>query len=1709
MLFRPAESSKEIVDFYKRYLLSTFKTNKEYYNKQMEEQLSQDGAISNGPFISMSDSYAKDKSIRELVQEGVLCRSMLKLPQLHPDRKLYKHQVEAIYKAVTHNNLVVTTGTGSGKTECFLIPVLNQLMQEKEAGTLDSGVRTLIIYPMNALVNDQIRRLREIFEDYADQDITFGKFTGETEYKYSDARNVFIEREGKEPEKNELISREQIRNTPPHILITNYAMLEYLLLRPGDNVFFNLENAKKWKFIILDEAHTYGGATGIEVGSLLKRVAAMLGRNDIQFVLTSATLGGKDDNPKIVGFAEALCNSEFTSEGIIRSVTITPERPNHTEKMDFNIYRKTAEKIRDNYPAEELLLWLGSQGIEIAEKETEEESLEVTLYNMILRDAFYYEVRKSLLNQTKPLNQVAAELHTSTDDFADFIAVASNAQVNGDKIFEARYHMFLRGIEGVFVTLAPSNKLFLKKMETYKDNPFSDDIGYKAYEISFCHNCEAIFIVGQTDNEGHLIQLSKINDEYEPEVYLIDGNYDLDSDEEEEEKDNYYLLCSKCGSIMRESSLRGTNCGHGKRFLNRVIKVKEKGEILHSCPCCHAVNTQRNILRPYFLGNEAATAVIATALYNVLPDTKITKKIVKFEDEFFGIGTTETVQTTEEHLVKQFLTFSDNRQAAAFFASYLENTYQASLLKRLMTQIKKDNETALLKGMHVSTFVTKLEEMMNAYQICAEDERHKQAWMTVAKEMINFKAQNSLQNEGTLFFDVDINMPDNPKLGLSSEETTALFKILSLSLIKDGAFVVPVQLTDADYAAFSFGRKINGYQLDYTTGQYVKSWLPKEGKENTRTRLMQKMFPGKDIDFAIKLLKSIWAGLCDRNIGVIVFDSTLGKYVINIDKILVRSVDKLFICSDCKTVTPYNFKGKCACNNCNGTLAAYDVQSVKMNDHYKLLYENLKIDPLIAKEHTAQLGSKKAYDYQNAFKNENINVLSCSTTFEMGVDVGTLETVFMRNMPPTPANYAQRAGRAGRSVKSAAYALTYCPNNSHDLNFFKNPVAMIKGTITPPSFNVNNEKIVLRHIFASAFSFFWRKYPELYKRQIGEFIDADGISIFKKYLQDKPENLLNYLRTVVSADLQTRYNVAEFGWIDNLFSEDVQAPGVFVIAEQKYRADIEQLQKASDRYAARLNSTARGSHEYNDILWKIRAVNNSIRTIREQQLISFLSQNNLIPKYGFPVDTVELKSIGHSAFMDSLRLDRDLFSAISEYAPESQVVADGKLITSRYIRKLGEYEWPKYNYCFCDNCKTLNRTLWTEDLPTNCKQCGHPLKKSRRLQYIIPKFGFVVDNKGPEPVGTSKPERTYKGSISYIGDGNKIENHSYLLCGKKVVIGTSKMDELAVLNTSDFYVCNECGYAEIFDNCFDLMKKKEHYKSDGYKCSNSMLTPYSLGHEFQTDVVQIKFVTESITDVNKAWTILYALLEGLSKCLHIDRNELSGCLHWYRNPNFGGLGNYDFILFDNTPGGAGYVRNLRNSSTITEMMKESMRIVSECTCGGEAADTACYSCLCNYYNQKQHDILQRRYAIEFFNTMKNGMNVWSTTQLSDEEYQPERDGMLAVFNDDGQNQSGMSYGDIWDYLKQDTDCENEVSIISDLKKIFPENKEKPYYGGSIRIVENDCSISASLIWKESKVALFLGEDYEDYEQAMSTDWKVYCLSDEFNSLDFIDAIIGG
>lgn len=1693
MLFRPSESSKRIVDFYRRYLLTTFSTNKEVYNKQLKELLEKDKAISDGPYISMSDPYKKSKSLKELSEEGVLSKEILKLKGLHPNRKLYLHQEEAIRKAIDGENLIITTGTGSGKTEAFLVPVINQLLVEKEQGTLSPGVRTLIIYPMNALVNDQIRRLRELLSEMdGDKKITFGRFTGETKETFKDAKAKYEETEDTDTSplcSNELISREQMRSTPPNILITNYAMLEYMLLRPGDNIIFSNENASKWQYIVFDEAHSYGGAKGIEVASLVKRVKAMLNRYDIKFILTSATLGDEKADEEIINFGKALCDANFTKKSIVRSYTHEIRAEHEIVKLNFDIYKELADAIRNNESDTAIKAIIENHKINVNEAFDVNE----ILFDLILHDEFYYQTRKTLYQKIKTVNQAANELAMEADDFTDFIAVASNAMRDDERLFEAKYHMFIRGMEGVFVTLHPSNKLFINRMETYREDPHDENSEFKVYEISFCNNCNSLYISGE-EEDGILVQKSKYADDYKPDIFLVSGNLETDEDD-----DKVYLLCAKCGSIKRKTSVNGLQCGHEEQYVNEVVKIKKSGEVLHSCPCCHSKNGQRSILRPYFLGTEAATAVIATALYNELPGEMHHVTEEKKTNRFLGTITKKTDEI--ELLTKQFLAFSDNRQTAAFFATYLESTYRDSLVKRIMHQVLEENPEKLSKGISLQGFATILADKFEKNKVfvgLSNEELEKKTWIYLLKEISNFKAKNSLLNKGDILFEIGLDIPPVEGLPFDKEELNDLFKALARNMMSDAAIATDITFTKADEEEFTVAGFAMGYDCTSAGYKYITGWCPEDNKTNKRLKYLTKLLGG-DESTARDLLKEIWDFFVEEEFVVLVPMGKRNAYKLNYKKIIVRSSTQLYCCSECKSIFPYRIKGICEKPGCSGTLEILDVKKELADDHYYNLYTHLNAVPMTVHEHTAQLSSDTAYNYQKQFKDKKINVLSCSTTFEMGVDVGSLEIVFMRNMPPSPANYAQRAGRAGRSLKSAAYAITFCPNSSHDLNYFRNPTAMIEGKIKPPFFNVSNDKIVLRHIFASAFSFFWKQEPELYKDKIGEFMSLDGFPKLKAYLESKPEKLKEYLKHVVPSDLAIFFDTENFGWVSRMFNDSPEHKGLCNIVIDKYTNDVNDLKKALEKMKDANN------------FYNADKIQKSISTIEDQRVIEFLSKNNLIPKYGFPVDTVELQ--GTSTGVNStLSLNRDLLMAISEYAPDSQIVADGKLYTSRYIRRLTGYEWPTYNYVFCDECNTLNKEQSIHEIKS-CRQCGKQLS-GRKYQYIIPKFGFLLDNAGPQPVGLNKPERTYKGSVAYIGNEKQINFHKCTVGDINVLVGNNKMDSLAVLNESNFFICEKCGYGEVREKNTDRVIQSKHKNSHGYDCSNDKLKRYSLGHEFQTDVAILKFIDFNIPKLEAAWTILYSMLEGLSRYLDVERNELSGCLQWYKDSEHP-FGNFGFVLFDNTPGGAGYVRQLMMPSVLAGMLRTGYQVVSSCVCGGDAADTACYSCLCNYYNQKQHDILKRYYALEFYRQFDLSLNdEWSATRdesiynlpASEAAIQEEKVDCLQInFCNNGQNQNSESVQDIWNNLLEDA-VDSELSVLTEIAKKCPDTISKPWYREAFKIAETNEEVFTDLIWKEKKVMLFLSESKDEYEKALKTGWHCYCTSFDFNVDEFLKRI---
>ena len=250
-MFSPITASENIKEVFAGYISTLFHLSDRDYAAQFAAALRKEGAVSKGPYLDISDSYKTGKSLAQLIEEEEASALFRDLEGSLPDgekeiqinRGLYLHQEQALLKANRGRNLIVTTGTGSGKTECFIIPIINHLLREAEAGTLTSGVRAILIYPMNALANDQMKRLRNLLKNYPD--ITFGVYNSSTKQHEKDGINeygkVYKDANGYplKPLKNEIISREQMQRTPPHILVTNYAMLEYMMLRPQDDLVFS------------------------------------------------------------------------------------------------------------------------------------------------------------------------------------------------------------------------------------------------------------------------------------------------------------------------------------------------------------------------------------------------------------------------------------------------------------------------------------------------------------------------------------------------------------------------------------------------------------------------------------------------------------------------------------------------------------------------------------------------------------------------------------------------------------------------------------------------------------------------------------------------------------------------------------------------------------------------------------------------------------------------------------------------------------------------------------------------------------------------------------------------------------------------------------------------------------------------------------------------------------------------------------------------------------------------------------------------------------------------------------------------------------------------------------------------------------------------------------------------------------------------------
>jgi ATP-dependent helicase YprA (DUF1998 family) len=1590
-MFDPISASGNIKGSFIDYITTSFDFSDKDYKRCLEQALKQPDAIAKGPYLDIGGSYETGRTLREMIRDShashlfeTLEGSSENDKELKLARPLYLHQEAALNKASQGKSLIITTGTGSGKTECFLIPIIDHLLREIQAGTLTNSVRAIIIYPMNALANDQMKRMRALLRDCTQ--IRFGLYNGNTQHEQSKALSEYRSTYHAEPQQNEVLSREEMQTCPPHILITNYSMMEYLLLRPKDDAVFY---GAQLRYIILDEAHIYRGATGMETSLLLRRLQARLSMsNHVQYILTSATLGDENANEQILAFGKRLCGVTFEEDCIIRA---KEKRQEMIECMDFPREMFLALSDERNSIQDVLVKY----GTDFAPDGNDGEKL----FELCLRSRLYKQLRlvaRGPVTVAFICAQINQVMSMDEQLLIAFIAVCTRAEKDGANLIKARYHLFVRALEGAYVTLNAPKQLFLHRCIAIGSGSSIQNV----FESAICTDCGRLAIAGKIEG-SMLVQHASRFGEDEADYFIIKDKNDsawLDAEEDEEEIDvEDYIVCSVCGACSHECI--GSDklpCEHKKESFVRVHRLKKKDAGQVKCPAC---GTGR--MRRFYLGSEAATAVLGTELFEQLPEEEfVINEVPAIQKQASVFGKKTASATVKRNKARQFLCFSDSRSEAAFFATYMETTYQEFLRRRGIWQTAQKLRDEKRLKVSMRDFVSEMTAFFESNASFKEWDSHesvyiaskRNAWIAILNELYNARRATGLISMGVLSVQYRKNEGISESLadkyGLSHAEARALLELIVLDAVYTGAIDAgkqePLSEAQREYIFFSPTpqKLVKLKQAGTSNRSYLSGWIGRKRKNgnyypNTKiTRLCNALHITEEE--ADELLADYWDNVFDPEKEEFVLDAC------DFDVLLYDfSQMPYYRCSKCGRVTPHNVRKQCVNVKCDGKLEMFNTFASMDNNHYANLYRSTLMHPLFIKEHTAQLAKKQQTKYQEAFVNKRINALSCSTTFEMGVDVGSLETVYMRNIPPSPSNYVQRAGRAGRQRRSAAFVLTYAKLSSHDFTYFSRPEDMISGKISAPIFELENEKIMYRHIFAVALSYFFALNPDVYDgddRNI--FMNEGGYGRLKKMLTDVPSELRKLLKASIPAAAHVYMGIDDDSWVEKMTGEG----GVLEIAYQDFAGTLDELCKARDSAKRRHDLEEAGNIERQ--IKYFRAGKND--ECGKRRLIDFLVRNNVLPKYGFPVDTVELlPDINAQSSDDALQLSRDLQIAIAEYAPGSEIIADGKLYTSRYIRRMpgknSQDGWERGMFSICPdpNCKQLNFTKdYIPKSGRECVSCHSNISFWRWSKTIEPRRGFLTDGK-QQPVPMRRPERGHKTDDYYIGDphSNTISKREFMINERNVLLESTTNDSLVVVGDTEFYVCPVCGYAE------ECRFPDQHKNARGYQCtykSTDTTQKYRLSHDFKTDVAKITFLDSRSADLAMMLSVMYALLEGLCREMGIERTDVKGCLHKVYT-KVGML--YSLVLYDSVAGGAGHVRRMitDDAEAFRRVIISAIRILESCRC-----DISCYHCLRNYYNQKIHDVLSRKIALAF-------LNDWTgIPQIVEQDIQPVNSGKVKI-----------------------------------------------------------------------------------------------------------------
>jgi DEAD/DEAH box helicase/Domain of unknown function (DUF1998)/Helicase conserved C-terminal domain len=1570
------------------------------------DALQEPGLFFGPPLVSALPAYKTAVSSRSLIGNAEpprLHRSLGKLPptRFDLDRPLYTHQIDSLKLIQAEKNVVVASGTGSGKTECFLLPILDDAVRNP-----GPGVRAILVYPMNALANDQLSRLRELLAGLPD--ITFGRYTGDTPETEDDARPEAL---AQVLRPNERFTRAEIRENPPHILLTNFAMIEYLLLRPKDDALFK---DQRLRFIVLDEAHTYTGAQGIDVALLMRRLKHAFARNRQQFILTSATIGG--DREKIRGFAEHLTGAAFTQDSILTGTVVGQfDVGTHPHALtDYKAFLKTDSDLAEWFSALDdptsLLHLIRKTGLEPAPGVSTTE-VSTILWQWLALNHELAEIHRLLQQGPRTVDSLAGHIWGDLTEDAKRITLwlltlgaRAKSESTAAPLLPARFHFFFRGLRGASVCLnsncdsSSDRKKRIWSKLVVEDRATCPSCEAYLLPLLTCVHCGTPYVRVYVDGAGRWQGQPAMGTRGQ-NAHLLTWNSnqtgESDGDDEPAESagdSSNVTLCLACRSITEGTHI-GPCCNTPLLVELKVAQGSDGEGNLPKCVTCSGRSGGfESVLRDFRTGEDAASAVIAEAIIRAMPAEDVTLPA-------FG---------------RRLLAFSDSRQRAAHFAPYLSRTTaETQYMKPLVDAIRglsgvtcDDIRLAAVADRFLAD-ITKQPFVVLRHTL--EGEGESTAQIKSPKQLYRHE-KDALRRECLISLLQSFTAPIRAKNTLTAFAIAAIAIELNEEQAEQYSRNVP-ELFDGNEAhgaaaiqhllrlifrrrAISFPSGINLGHIQSSGGpqQYVMHysladrfegrqrirWNPYEAKlkqvtvpRSPQAHIIAQVLNAdviKDAEQISDVLRRFWDTM--RDFGVLE-QWEANEYVLPHQQVMIRTRGPWFVCDNCGVVTTDQIFEACLVPGCSGRTVELnrDRLDQRYASHHTFI-RTTRMDPLplAVREHTAQLTTQFGQQYQQEFVSGLVNVLSSSTTFEMGVDVGQLKTVFLRNVPPTAANYIQRAGRAGRRKEGSAYALTYARALPHDQIHFHEPISIVAGSVPVPQINLANRRLAQRHANSFLLGRFLLEYA-------GDIPTAEAL------LEGAPSAALcfqNWLQAQSSAlEAALAQILPKESGVDG--ADALAAAGVLMReVEEKYKAKLLGFEQQAAELRTRLQQELASSGNIDRRAAALQDhLSKLIAQLRKSRLIDYLASEHWLPGYAFPQDVVRLL-VRESKLVDRLRLERDAEYGIAEYAPGSEVIADGYLIRSRGIDKQGQ-ELHVEGYRACSVCNNVEFSQDVRALAGACHTCGALPQNaaSRARQYVIPP-GFTTDiSERAEEVRFGRLRSAAPSKIFLIAGA--IEQ-SFLahpdLPG--VTTGYREDGELfracSAKKGAPFKICIVCGRAA------ETGQKAKHQKPWGIDCTSERFSHVDLAYRFRTDTLQIRLdLVEprppSIKDTAFWLSFQTAFVGAAADVLSIPARDLDGTYRTQASPD----SNVELVIFDRIPGGAGYVHRVRQD--LRAILGATLKRVDECRNPRCDRKGSCYCCLRNYYNQFQWEQLRRDEVADWLGMYLSGLSASSRSPI--------------------------------------------------------------------------------------------------------------------------------